>query len=97
MVSMIFLLALLVMAATTLWIGVDAATHKIPITKKPYGLNNGALAWFFSALVLWIVTFPYYLMRRTAVMQQRQSSSGPSQNGPPIASPHPHGDEQSRF
>lgn len=89
----IFLLILLFAAVTTVWMGIDSRKHKIPIDRKPYGLNNGALAWFFSALLLWLITFPYYLYKRSVVLSERELARNPQKMRAPIASPHSDGRE----
>ena len=86
MFSLLFLLLLLVMMETTIWMTFDAKTHRIPVDKKPYGLNNGALAWFLIALLLWVATFPYYLWKRSLWMNDHLVPDG--RPVPPIASPH---------
>ncbi|MCX5806947.1 MAG: SHOCT domain-containing protein [Proteobacteria bacterium] len=65
---------LIIVLATTIWLTYDASTNKIPATKQPYSINNGALAWCLSALLLWIVTFPYYLVRRSQVLRERRGN-----------------------
>ncbi len=44
MVSLLFLLLMLVLLTTTIWMTIDAKTQRIAVDKKPYGFNNGALA-----------------------------------------------------
>ncbi|HEX8465731.1 MAG TPA: hypothetical protein VF627_14035 [Abditibacterium sp.] len=78
---------LLIVLITTIWMGLDARSHQISVDKKPYGLNNGALAWFLTGLLLWIITFPYYLWKRAVVLGARQQARNP-RAVPPIASPH---------
>lgn len=77
MTSILFLVWLL----TTLWMAIDAKTHRIPVDKKPYNINNGALAWFGSGILLWIITFPYYLWKRAAVMNARRPPTAAPPNG----------------
>lgn len=89
----IFSLFVFVAAGTTVWIGLDCRTHKIPIDRKPYNLNNGALAWFFSAVLLWLITFPYYLWKRSVVLNERELARNPQKIRAPIASPHSDGRE----
>lgn len=93
MFPLLFLLLLSLMMATTIWMAVDAKAHQIAIDKKTYGLNNGALAWLFSALLLWICTFPYYLWKRSLWMNDRIVSDGRAV--PPIASPFGESEEKS--
>lgn len=57
---------------TTIWVGFDARANKITSSKGPYGLRNGALAWVIACVLLWIVAFPYYLVRRSIAIRQRE-------------------------
>ena len=50
---------------TIIWVFIDARTHKFTVNKKPYSVNNGAIAWGLTQLVLWPIAYPYYLYRRT--------------------------------
>jgi len=63
-----------VVVVSSIWVGLDARSKRIPIDKKPYSLNNGALAWFLTCLLLWIFGFPYYLVKRSKAV----SSASPS-------------------
>lgn len=51
---------------TSIWMAYDAAQREITVDDKPYTLNNGSGAWFFYGLLLWIVAFPHYLVKRSA-------------------------------
>lgn len=62
-----FMLTLIMVIVSSAWMAGDAAKLKIPIDGKPYSTNNGQWAWFLSGLLLWIVTFPYYLYKRGQV------------------------------
>jgi flagellar biosynthesis/type III secretory pathway M-ring protein FliF/YscJ len=73
--NIIGLIVLLIVIGTTIWLTFDAKTNKIPFTDKPYSLNNGALAWFLTAVVIWIYAFPIYLQRRAKIMRERRSAS----------------------
>jgi len=71
-----------VVVGTTIWMTYDASDLKIPTYGNTYSLNTGALAWFVSAVFLWILAFPYYLVRRSSVLRQRSvrnATSGCSQ------------------
>lgn len=60
----------IIVVGTVVWIEYDAAQHRIAIDSKPYGLNNGALAWALSGLLLWMATFPYCLVKRSSALAQ---------------------------
>jgi Short C-terminal domain len=68
---------------SSIWVAKDAKANRITLNTEPYSANNGAAAWFFSCLLLWIASFPYYLIRRSAVLRQRRNASsapGPTTN-----------------
>jgi hypothetical protein len=68
---------------TTIWVGYDANANQVPVSEgAEYSLNTGAVAWVLMCLLLWIVSFPYYLVRRSHVLSAREgrSSSSSGQN-----------------
>jgi hypothetical protein len=65
-----FEILFLLVVGTTIWMTMESAQKKIPIDKKPYGVNNGALAWCLSGILLWIATFPWYLIQRGRYLAQ---------------------------
>ena len=80
------LLGILVLLTTT-WVGFDARANKITSRKGPYSLHNGALAWVGACLLLWIIVFPYYLVRRSTVFRERAQNLAvppPSVAVPPV-------------
>lgn len=54
---------------TSIWMAYESNERRIPIDSKPYSTNNGAFAWLLSGLLLWIATFPYYLVKRSKFVQ----------------------------
>lgn len=60
-----------ILIGTTVWVAYDAHKYKIAVNKKPYSLNNGAVAWALSCVVLWIGFFPYYLIHRSKILKSR--------------------------
>ena len=51
----------IVVLTTTVWVGVDASSRdlsKIPIADKTW-------KWVLGSLLLWIIIFPVYLMKRS--------------------------------
>lgn len=54
-------IVLLVVVASTIWVGVDAS-HR----EWPKG-SNGTGSWVVGCLLLWIIVFPWYLSRRGKV------------------------------
>lgn len=59
----------LVVTATSVWVAYDAHNNQIPvIAKRPYQpVSNGWMRWLLSCLLLWIIAFPMYLVRRSGV------------------------------
>jgi rhomboid protease GluP len=66
--SLVFLLWL----GTSLWVKHDAGKHRIPTHGYAYTTNTGAWAWFLGCLLLWIVVFPSYLVRRRNLLARRR-------------------------
>ncbi len=77
----------LVVLLTTIWVAFDARANKITASKGPYSLHNGALVWVLACALLWIAAFPYYLVRRSTVMREREKGSPAP--GPPPTVPVP--------
>ena len=61
-----------------IWVYRDAKENRIPIDRKPYSTNNGAWAWFGSCILLWIAAFPYYLYKRSKVLNKSVKLSLPT-------------------
>lgn len=70
---------LLIVIGTTIWVGYDAKQNRVPIDSKPYSLNNGAVAWVLTCILLWIFGFPYYLVKRAKILKQEEGQSDLSQ------------------
>jgi hypothetical protein len=64
---------LFVVVGTTIWVMCDSHSNKIPSGSGEYSLNNGAVGWGLGCLLLWIVGFPYYLLKRHQVLRDRLS------------------------
>lgn len=54
----------LLVVATAIWVGVDAATHRLVAYEQGLG---GAGAALIGTLLLWIVVFPWYLAIRSRI------------------------------
>ena len=72
---------IVIILGTSTWAAYDSHMYQVAIDKKSYAINNGAGAWFFSCILLWPVTFPYYLVRRSSALKAREDSSIPSTYG----------------
>lgn len=67
------LVAVLVVSAV--WVYIDATGHKIGKVKDAGGLfNMSAGAWCVVTLLLWIVGFPSYLIKRGALIERAKTS-----------------------
>lgn len=69
------LAVVLVIAASGIWVYMDATKNKIGKVSGKGGLLNlpaGALAG--ATLMLWIVTFPLYLIKRKSLIEQAKES-----------------------
>jgi hypothetical protein len=60
---------MVIVVSSSIWVLSDARKNSIAINDKPYGINNGGLAWTVSCLFLWIYFFPLYLFRRTKILR----------------------------
>ena len=58
---------ILVVAATAVWIYFDATKNKIGKTEKGGLFNLSAGAWAVCNLLLWIIAFPAYLIKRSSL------------------------------
>jgi membrane protease YdiL (CAAX protease family) len=56
-------LILLVIVASTIWVGFDASGRDFT-TGKRWVMAKGPVGWALGCLVLWIVFFPAYLAQR---------------------------------
>jgi hypothetical protein len=78
---MLILLALVVIG-TTIWIGIDAS-------QREWSDGFSTAAWVVGALLLWILVFPYYLVRRGKAPLKGSPSPAPVasfQQAPPTLS-----------
>ena len=55
---------------TSIWVKNDSAANRITTDTKPYSPNNGEWVWFGACILLWIVAFPYYLYRRSKMLNK---------------------------
>lgn len=68
----------LVIIGTSIWVAIDASNigARRGLIK---GLGNmGPAGWFFSCLLLWIIGFPVYLAKRSAIKAAAVGSNVPS-------------------
>ena len=60
---------LLIVIGTSIWVGFDASTNKITSAGEEYNWATGALTWVTGCILLWIIVFPWYLVRRARVFR----------------------------
>ena len=75
---MIDLLPALVVLGTSVWVLVDARRRGITKGKIKGFFNMGPAGWFFSCLLMWIVAFPAYLVKRRTLGQVAVEDGQPS-------------------
>jgi hypothetical protein len=63
---MLFTLILLVVVGSTIWVGFDAS-------KREWGSGSGTPRWVLGCILLWLVVFPIYLVKRTRVPLKDES------------------------
>lgn len=80
----------LVVFATSLWMAVDASRLGYD-TRDVRGLSAmGPAGWFISGILLWIVAFPLYLLKRPALVAAGQMRRQQLTGGMPmLAGQHP--------
>lgn len=77
-------LVLIVVFATAMWVGADASSmHQRMMGERIGGIN--AFLWFMLCIVLWIVAFPSYLVKRADA--QRAMSGLAGLPAPPFPAP----------
>ena len=64
--SAVAVIAVLVVISA-IWVGIDASSLGLRRGKDPGFLDMGPAGWMFSVLLLWIVAFPAYLVKRSRI------------------------------
>lgn len=65
------IIGILVWMGISILVAMDARTHQITTSDRPYSINNGAVAWFFFCVIVPMIALPYFLFRRRKLMHQR--------------------------
>jgi hypothetical protein len=63
-VSAVAVIAVLVVISA-IWVGIDASS--LGLRRGKGFLDMGPAGWMFSVLLLWIVAFPAYLVKRSRI------------------------------
>jgi hypothetical protein len=77
-----FVLLALVVIGTTIWVGIDAS-------QREWSDGFSPAAWVLGVLLLWILVFPYYLVRRGKAPLKGSSAPAPLTQTPQYAPPTP--------
>lgn len=72
-----FFLMLLLVFLTACWAAFDSSKLIGSGVPKDELGKMGSAAWFFSCLLLWIVAFPYYLVKRSSAMRATTAPTNP--------------------
>lgn len=75
----------LVVIGTSVWVYFDAKNIGVKKTKEKSLINIGPFGWLLCCLLLWIVVFPLYLIKRSELKRKFQTETTLA----PSASPQP--------
>ena len=63
---------LIIVIATSIWVGVDASTIGVKKGQMKGLLDMGPVGWTFTCLLFWIIGFPCYLAKRNEYKEINQ-------------------------
>jgi hypothetical protein len=74
----LYVAEIIIVVTTSVWVLIDAISigiKRTPETKETgkSSLNMGAVAWFFACLLLWVIYFPLYLIKRGKHLAQTKN------------------------
>lgn len=75
----------LVILVVTIWVAVDAS--RLGAKRGALGggmLDMGPVGWFFACLLLWIITFPCYLVARPKLVRRAKALASHQEVGAPV-------------
>ena len=74
--SIINLILMAVVILSTIWVYFDTSKHKIKKIKGESGFFNvSAITWVFATLILWIICFPAYLLKRKSLIEKSMQNT----------------------
>jgi hypothetical protein len=81
------LVLVIVVAGSSIWVAIDASHLHVAKGDLGGGLfDMGVVGWFFGVLLLWIIGFPAYLVKRPIYVAKHPLSTGslgrPSKQAP---------------
>jgi hypothetical protein len=71
---MLGVLVLSLVVSTSIWVGVDAATHRVHQIGQKEFTSQDPWIWAIACILFWIVFFPLYLLTRASCLGHNQSS-----------------------
>ncbi|MBB6184785.1 hypothetical protein [Oleiagrimonas soli] len=75
------LLILLLVSASAVWVYLDASRNEIGHDPNRSGLfNMSAGAWGLASLLIWIIGFPAYIIKRKSLVEHAKSNPHPVKN-----------------
>lgn len=74
---MLYLIVVLVILGTAVWVDQDARKLVAAGATKAQMGGNSPLTWSVCTILLWIIVFPWYLVKRGQVRQEISVSSFP--------------------
>jgi len=70
-------IAVLVVLGTSIWVAIDASRLKVAKGKLPGSFfDMSVTSWFLCCLLIWIVAFPAYLVKRDAYRNWKEPGGG---------------------
>ncbi len=75
----LLLLAWIVIPTTSIWVLVDALSLKVRKGKITGFFDMGPVGWFLCCLLLWVIAFPAYLVKRNEYRGLRRTLNGVEQ------------------
>jgi hypothetical protein len=64
---------LLLFLVSLVWVGVDCHANKVPLLDSKKYSAVAPVMWIVACVVMWIVFFPAYLVKRTGTKKNRHS------------------------
>lgn len=74
--------------ATTVWVGFDSSAHRVSMSSKGLYTNGTWVMWVLCCVLLWIVTFPWYLSRRSQTLRHSALDSTQGVDGDTVLCPY---------
>ena len=63
---------ILIIIVSSIWVLFDADINRIPFFGNFTSDNTSQWGWFFCCLLLWVVMFPIYMVKRSRILFERK-------------------------